>query len=44
VRASVPLRETGATVPPPAPAPAAAASKMRSIIGTLVRLRSPPQT
>jgi hypothetical protein len=44
VRASVPLRETGATVPPPAPAPAAAASKMRSIIGTLVRLRSTPQT
>jgi hypothetical protein len=44
VRASAPLRETEATVPPPAPAPAAAATKMRSIVASLVRLRGTPQT
>lgn len=43
-RRSVPLPETKAAVPPPAPEPSAAATKMRSIIGTLVRLRSTPQT
>lgn len=44
MRPSVPPPAAETAVPPPAAAPAASASKMRSIIGTLVRLRNTQQT